>query len=109
MTGDDVTLAEARAADARRRLDVTVEQLQTELEPRRLARIALGEVTGNGERIARTGAAAARRNPGAVAGAAALLVALLARKRIARILRKRRDRAATPPQHSARPAERIGS
>lgn len=109
MTATDVTLAEARAAEARRRLDGTVERLQAELEPRRLARVALAEVTDGGERVARAGAEAARRNPGALAGAATLLVALIARKRIASVFKKKRHDTVPIPQDSAKPAERIAS
>lgn len=108
MTAHDVALAETRSAEARRRLDDTVEQLQTELEPRRLARVALAEVTDNGERLARAGADTARRNPGAVAGATALFVAVLARKRIARLFRKT-NRSSPIPLTNAHPAERSGS
>jgi hypothetical protein len=109
MSAHDVTLAEARAAEARRRLDGTVERLQHELEPRRLARVALAEVTYGGERVARAGADAARRNPGALAGAATLFVALLARKRIAGVFKKKRHDPVPVPQDSAQPAERIVS
>lgn len=108
MTAHDVALAETRAAEARRRLDGTVGQLQAELEPRRLARVALAEVTGNGERLARAGAETARRNPGAIAGATALFVAVLARKRIARLFRKSTPAKPIPLNH-AYPAERSGS
>ncbi len=109
MSAHDVALAEARAAEARQRLDGTVERLQAELEPRKLARTALAEVTDSGERVARASANAARRNPGALAGAATLFVALLARKRIAGVFRKKRHDAVPTPQISAQPAERIVS
>lgn len=110
MTAADVTLAEARAAEARRRLDGTVERLQTELEPRRLARIALAEVTEGGERVARAGADVARRNPGVLAGGATLLVALVAGRQVARLFgKKKRQKRLPSPHDKAQPAERIGS
>ena len=90
MSADDVTLAEARVAEARARLDGTVERLQTELEPRRLARVALAEVTDGGERVARVGADAARRNPGLLAGGAGLLAAVVVGRGIALVPEGRR-------------------
>ncbi|MDR6789611.1 hypothetical protein J2Y58_002984 [Sphingomonas sp. BE138] len=109
MSADDVTLAEARVAEARARLDGTVERLQTELEPRRLARVALAEVTDGGERVARVGADAARRNPGLLAGGAGLLAAVVVGRGIARLFgKKKRQKQLPPPEDFAR-AERIGS
>ncbi|WP_058756472.1 hypothetical protein [Sphingomonas endophytica] len=106
MTGRDVSLAQAHALAARERLNGTAQRLQHQLEPHRLARNALDQITDGGEQLARAGADAARRNPATIAGAATVLVVLLARKRIGRLLG-----AAKPPvaQKSALPAERIGS
>jgi DNA-binding IclR family transcriptional regulator len=91
MSGVDVTAAEARAAEARARLNGTVEALQAELEPRRLVSVAKAEVLGGGHRAARASMDAARRNPAAVAGAGTLLLAFLNRKRIARLLSKKKS------------------
>ncbi|MBW6526633.1 DUF3618 domain-containing protein [Sphingomonas sp. RHCKR7] len=90
MSGADVTAAAARAAEARARLNGTVGALQAELEPRRLASVAKAEVLDGGNRAARAGLEAARRNPAAVAGAGAVLLAFLNRKRIARLLAKKK-------------------
>lgn len=106
MTAHEVTLAEARAAAARDRLNGTAKRLQHQLEPHRLARNALDQVTDGGEQLARAGADAARRNPATVAGAATMLVAFLARKRIGRLFGSSKKPVA---QKSALPAERIGS
>ncbi|MGK6321488.1 DUF3618 domain-containing protein [Sphingomonas sp. DT-51] len=88
MSGADLSVAEARAAEARARLNGTVEALQAELEPRRLVSVAKAEVLGGGNRAARKSLEAARRNPATALGAGALLLAFLARKRIARVLSK---------------------
>ncbi|MBB6506269.1 hypothetical protein F4693_003269 [Sphingomonas endophytica] len=110
MTGADVTLAEARVAAARQRLDGTVDRLQTELEPRRLARVALAEVTGSGERAVRVGTEAARRNPGVFAGGATLLLAFVTGRQLVRLFgKKKRQRRLPSPEDTATPAERIGS
>ncbi|WP_339348120.1 DUF3618 domain-containing protein [uncultured Sphingomonas sp.] len=79
----DVAAAQARAEAARQRLTSTVEALQTQLAPERIARRAVSEVSESGSRAARASVAVARRNPVAVAGAAAVLLAALNRKRIA--------------------------
>lgn len=110
MSAEDVTLAEARAAEARRRLDGTVGRLQHELEPRRLARVALAEVTEGGERVARAGADVARRNPGVLAGGATLLAALVTGRGIARLFARKKRQKQLPSPHDIDPsAERNGS
>lgn len=109
MTAHNVALAEAQAAEARLRLNGTVERLQAELEPRHLARVALAEVSDGSERIARAGANAARRNPGALAGAATLFVALLVRKPITRLFTKKGRAKVPTAKKSAEPAERTAS
>lgn len=90
MSSIDVAAAETNALEARARLNGTVEALQSELAPRKLARAAKAEVLDGGGRAARAGWDVARRNPGIVAGAGALLVAFLARKRIADVVGKAR-------------------
>lgn len=94
-TTPTVADAEARVADARQRLTRTVGTLQTRLDPRAMARETVDGLTAKGELALRTGMDTARRNPAAVAGAAALLVAVLARKRIARMLTRKKP-ANTP-------------
>lgn len=79
----DVAAAQARAEAARQRLTDTVETLQTQLAPERIARRAVSEVSETGTRAAQASVEAARRNPVAVAGAAAVLLATFNRKRIA--------------------------
>lgn len=88
----EVEAAEARALAARSRLSGTVEALQGELAPERLARVALAEVSDGGARAAQASIDVARRNPAAVAGAGALALAVLNRKRIAGLLRRLRGK-----------------
>lgn len=79
----DVAAAQARAEVARQRLTSTVETLQAQLAPERIARRAVSEVSESGSRAAQASVTVARRNPVAVVGAAAVLLAALNRKRIA--------------------------
>jgi hypothetical protein len=86
--------AEATAAEARRRLDRTVSQLQSRLDPKVLA----AEAKDRGTAVALAGADSAKRNPGVVAGAAGAILLVLVRGRIARALRRRRARKPVPAQ-----------
>ena len=90
----DLHRAEVTAAEARRRLDRTVSQLQARLDPKLLAQ----EAKDRGTAVALAGADTAKRNPGVVAGAAGVLVLFLARGRIAAALRRRRARKPVPAQ-----------
>ncbi|MBW6523374.1 DUF3618 domain-containing protein [Sphingomonas sp. RHCKR47] len=95
----DVAAAEARAAEARARLNGTVEQLQEQLAPRKLARTAAENMTEGAQLAARASVKTAMRNPSAVTGGVAAIVMLLCRKPLARALglSKRPPSAATPP------------
>ena len=88
----EVEAAEAGALAARARLNGTVEALQRELAPEKLARVALAQVSHGSARAAQTSIDAARRNPAAVAGVGALALAVLNRKRIAGLLRRLRGK-----------------
>lgn len=90
----DLHRAEETAAEARRRLDRTVTQLQARLDPKVLAQ----EARDRGTAAALAGADTAKRNPGLVAGAAGALVLFLVRGRIAAALQRRRARKPVPAQ-----------
>lgn len=99
----ELEVAEARVAAAKARLQDTVDALQERLQPRSIARSA---AEGGREALV-AGAESARANPGKVAGAVALVTAVLARHRIAALLRKARHPSATRTQagRSARTRE----
>lgn len=86
--------AEVTAAEARRRLDATVSQLQARLDPKLLAREAKDVSTA----AALAGVEQARRNPGIVAGAVGATGLFLLRGRIAAFFRHRRARKPVPAQ-----------
>jgi len=85
-TPADVTSAEARAMAARQRLTGTVEQLQGQLAPRKLAREAADSMSEHAQSLAHASVKTAMRNPSAVTGAAAVLVLLLCRRPLGRAL-----------------------
>ncbi len=89
----DVHGAEARVAEARKRFGDTVGALQTKLDPRVVARDAVDGLTEGGEKALRSGVETARQNPELVVWAMTLATALLARRRIAGLF-KRRGRSA---------------
>ncbi|WP_366930163.1 DUF3618 domain-containing protein [uncultured Sphingomonas sp.] len=98
-TPADVAAAEARAAEARARLNGTVEQLQGQLAPRKLARTAADRVTENAQSAARASIKTAMQHPGGVTGGVAAVVLFLCRKPLARALglSKRPPSPAKPP------------
>lgn len=100
MTPADVALAEARAAEARARLNGTVHALQAQLDPGVLADRAKQRVVDGGLRAADASIAVTERNPRIVMGALGLAAVLLLRKPVARLFRRRKPR----PQRAARPA-----
>lgn len=81
--------AELEAAVARQRLSATLARLQVKLNPKTLARQAMVEVTDKGGAAAQAGIETARRNPAAVAGVVALAGAVLARRRLFGLFRRR--------------------
>lgn len=85
-----LALAEAEATAARDRLHGTLTVLQARLEPKRLARDTAKELSEAGGVAARRTADAARRNPGALAGAVALAGLFLARHRLVALVRRPR-------------------
>ena len=107
-----ITAAQAREAAARARFLDSLHVLQDRLKPANLARdVALKAVdagqgvaqraAGAGQAAARNGADLAQRNPTPIAGAAAVLVLFLARKRIAGLFRRKpRKVPAAPINHS---------
>jgi hypothetical protein len=97
LPSPELLAAEAEANAARARLHATVEAIQTRLEPRRLARETMREVTDvgglaaiRGVEAAQRGVVAAQRNPGALAGIVALAGLFLGRHRIAALFRRKR-------------------
>lgn len=91
---DDLDRAEARAAEARARLDATVEQIQVRLDPTTLKRLAFDTVSQGGNRALAASSTAARGNPLLLVGAMAVIAGWLARKRLRRAV----SRKAPPPQ-----------
>ncbi len=99
----DVAAAEARAAEARARLNGTVEQLQEQLAPRKLARTAADNVAESAQVAARASIKTAMRNPSIVTGGVAAIVLLLCRKPLARALGlSKRPPSAAKPTHLRR-------
>lgn len=97
-TPADIAAAEARATAARERLNGTVEQLQVQLAPRKLARDAADNVTEGAQSMARASVKTAMQHPSAVTGGAAFLVLLLCRKPLGRALG-----LVKPPPSAAQP------
>lgn len=93
---DDLDRAEARVAAARAQLDATVERIQVRLDPTTLKRLAVDTVADGSQRALAASTIAARRNPAVLAGAAVLVVALLARRRIAAAFSRTPKPAAEP-------------
>lgn len=97
---DDLALAEARAAAARERLNDTVGALQTQLAPQALMASATDGAKRGGRRVA----AVAGDHKLAIAGIAAALVGLLARKPITRAASRLRDAVAQKRERTRKPA-----
>jgi len=97
-TPADVVAAEARATAARERLNGTVEQLQVQLAPKKLAREAVDSATEGAQSMARASIKTAMRNPSTVTGGAAVLILILCRRPLGRALGliKRAPSAAQP-------------
>ena len=88
-TDPAVILAEARVAEARRRVNDTLGTLQTRLDPRIVAREAVDGIAESGEKALRTGVETAKAHPGLTVGALTLAGALLARKQIGALFGRR--------------------
>jgi hypothetical protein len=88
LIDDELVKAEANSVDARRQLAQTVVALQSRLKPSALARDAVEELKEAGGEMARSGIDAVKRNPLPTVGVVALLTAFVARKPLARLLRR---------------------
>jgi len=86
LIASELDTAKAQAEAARQRLTATMVALQARLNPKALAREALNELKETGEDLARSGAAAARRNAGPIAGIAATLGLVLARHQLSDLI-----------------------
>lgn len=87
----DIAAAEARAAAAKQRLTATVRELQERLAPQALAKEAVETLSDAGRKALDTGVDTARANPALAVGAAVLAVAVLARKRLWALVRRKRN------------------
>jgi Protein of unknown function (DUF3618) len=103
---NDVTAAHARVAAARARLSGTVETLQTRLDPRTIARDTVESIADSGERAIRNGVDTARRNPGLIAGAAALVGLWLARDKVKALVTDVLPKRAKTPKPASNPRVR---
>ena len=88
LIDDELVKAEANSIDARRQLAQTVVALQSRLKPSALARDAVEELKEVGGEMARSGIESVKRNPLPAVGVVALLTAFIARKPLARLLRR---------------------
>lgn len=78
----DLPLAKVRAEAARARLAATLVDLQARLNPKALAREAVGELKEAAQEIARDGLDSLKRHPVTLAGAAAAIGLFMARRPI---------------------------
>lgn len=88
LIDDELAKAENNSVDARRQLAKTVVALQSRLKPSALARDAVEELKEVGGEMARSGIESVKRNPLPTVGIVALLTAFIARKPLARLLRR---------------------
>lgn len=95
---EEIRAAEQREALARQKLTGTLQELQARLNPKALAREGARKVADAGQSAASKGADVARRNPAPVAGAAAVGVLFLARRRIAGLFRRKKKKLTVPAQ-----------
>jgi len=89
----ELVRAEENSTDARKRLAQTMVALQSRLKPSALARDAVEELREAAGELAQAGMDAAKRKPLAVAGTVAAFGAFLARKPLARLFRRKPDKA----------------
>ena len=102
-------VAEARSTAARARLSDTMAQLQARLNPRMLAQDAATSLVEKGKSVAAEGVETAKQNPAAVAGGAAALGLLLARRPLTRLVQRlwhAGDDATADPLTSLKPERR---
>ena len=86
----DILAAEARAAAAKQRLTSTVGELQERLAAQALAREAADTLSDAGRKALDTGVEKARANPALVIGGAVLLVAVLGRRQLLSLVRRKK-------------------
>lgn len=79
---------EARAAEARARLNASLGALQSRLAPKTLGQNAVQGIVDRGQVAARTGLDTVQKHPAAFAGAAAAIGLFLARRPIARLFNR---------------------
>jgi ElaB/YqjD/DUF883 family membrane-anchored ribosome-binding protein len=89
MTAPSVTAAEAHAAETRQRLMGTVATIQERLQPRNVLSDVTETVSNGSRRALATTVEAAERKPMVAVGAAALVVAILARHRLIDLFRRK--------------------
>lgn len=93
----DLALAKRRAEDARARLASTLVELQARLNPKALAREAVGELKEAAQEIGREGLEGLKRHPLALAGAAAAVGLLVARRPLRHLIDAGFDETPAPP------------
>lgn len=91
LIDSELAKAERNSAAARQELAETIGALQKRLKPGLLARDAADQVKKTAGELSRIGVERARRNPVATAGLAVAAVALLARKPLIRLFRRKPD------------------
>ena len=87
--------AQADAAAARARAAASLGRVQAKLDPKRIARRAVRDVTDAGASAAEVGVDTARRYPAALVSLVAAAGLFLARHRIAHLVRKARGATGT--------------
>lgn len=92
----DLVLARSRAEAARARLTGTLVDIQARLNPKALAREAMGELKEAAQDLARGGVAELKRHPVTLASGAAAIALLLARGPIRRLIEASRDETPQP-------------
>jgi len=108
----DLPAARRRAEAARKRLAGTLVDLQARLNPKALAREALGELKEAAQEIGRDGLESLKRHPLTLAGGAAAVGLLLARGPIKHLIDVYMDETPEPPaslKPKRAPARRKGS
>lgn len=89
MTSPRIAAAEARAAESRRRLMATVATVQQRLKPQNVISDVTESASNASRRALVTTVEAAERQPMAVIGAAAAVIAFLGRHRLYRLFRRK--------------------
>jgi ElaB/YqjD/DUF883 family membrane-anchored ribosome-binding protein len=93
----DLPLAKARAEAARARLAGTLVDLQARLNPKALAREAVGELKEAAQEMARDGLESLKRHPLTLAGAAAAIGLFMARGPLRQFIEGDSDETPEPP------------